>query len=66
LHFGSGFRYCLPGHLAAVSAAKGAAAESALKRTSTILMAGIHPVADVARDWLRRMGIANNGGCRTK
>jgi hypothetical protein len=54
-------RYCLPGYLAPMSAAEGEAAKTAEKRTSTTLTAGIRPVADVARNWLRRPGIANCG-----
>jgi hypothetical protein len=36
-------RHCLTGHLAAVSAAKGGAAKTAGKRTSTTMTAGIRP-----------------------
>jgi hypothetical protein len=43
-----------------MSAAEGEAPKTAGKRTSTILTAGIRPVADVARNWLGRLGMARS------
>ena len=40
-------RYCLPGHLAAMSAAEGEAAETAGKRTGAALTAGLHLTAAI-------------------
>ena len=51
-------QYCLPGHLAAMSAAVGEAAETAKKRTTTALTAGVHLTAAVPGTGVGRQPMA--------
>jgi len=53
--------YCLPGHLAAMTAAEDEAAKRALKRTLKALTAEILPRADVARHAPGWLGLAVTG-----
>jgi hypothetical protein len=53
-------RYCLPGHLAAMSAVVGKAAENREERTTTALTAGVHLTAAVPGTGVGRQPIATS------